>query len=132
MDEEWTWYWGEGSEPEAYSPANSREDAVAKATRAAHERDLTEMTVCEGKPWKLRDDFFNADMVLEQWNDWNEDCQDEQGELSMEPTPDQEADLVLALNAAFAAWRAKHKLGRAYPLDTRNSEVISIPLVAHS
>lgn len=125
---EWNWYWGVGSQPEVYHLANCRDDAIEQATEDAADNGHDEMTVCEGKPWSLNDDFFDVDGVLEWWHDRNEEAMDEDGELSMNPTSEQKAELISALNATFAAWRSKHNLGRAWCLDTRNEEVIAFPI----
>jgi hypothetical protein len=127
MSEELHWYWGNGSQPERYNLANSRDDAIEQATEYATDNGYEKMTVCEGKPWPLHDDFFDADCVLEQWHDRNEEAMDEDGELAMNPTREQKAELVSMLNAAFAAWRGSHNLGRAWCLDTRNEEIIEFP-----
>lgn len=130
MADEWGWYWGVGSQPEVYHHANSRDDAIEQATEDATDNEHEQMTVCEGKPWALLDDFFDADRVLEDWHERNEEAQDEEGELQMDPDTAQKAELEDALNAAFKAWRAKHNLGRAWCLDTRSEEIIEFPASA--
>ena len=127
IDDGYTWWWGEGSTPECYHPANSREEAIYLAAESADDTGVYRVTICEGKPWDLRDNFFYAERVLDDWHDFNSDAADEDGELQMEPTNEQRRELEDALNAAFAAWRAKHNLGRAYALHTRNEEVIDLP-----
>jgi hypothetical protein len=124
---EWTWWWGEGRGPERYHPANSREDAIALAAEGAECSGIYQVTICEGKPWDLSDSFFDVGRVLEDWHEHNQEAQDEDGELRMSPTADQSQELENALNATFAEWRARHKLGRSWALDTRNEEVIDLP-----
>ena len=126
MAEDWTWWWGVGDEPEVYRPAYSRDDAVEQATEEAVDNGHELMTICEGKPQDLYDDFFDADAVLEDWHDHNTDVADEDGELGMEPDETQKAELQAALNEAFKVWRRKHNLGRAWALDTRAVEVIKV------
>lgn len=123
---EWNWYWGCGSDPEVYHPAGSREEAIELATEVATANGQEEMTVCEGKPWPLYDDIFDADNVLEIFHDKNDDRCDEDGGLQMEPTHQQKIELETALNAAFKTWRTKHGLGRAWAMDTRNDEVVTL------
>jgi hypothetical protein len=124
MEHEWQWYWGAGSEPEIYRAANSREHAVEMATQEARSCGYGEMTVCEGRPEPLTDAFFDADRVLDDFHDANDDRQDEDGGLQMEPTLVQKAELEEALAGAFRAWRERHGLGRAWSLGTRNEEVL--------
>lgn len=126
MSREWQWYWGEGAEPERYHLAGAaREEAIAAATRDAI--DTRTVTICEGMPQPLRDDFFSADNVLDAWHEYNDDLQDEDGELGMDPTHEQKQELEKILNAAFKAWRENYKLGRAWPMDTRSEEIIDLP-----
>lgn len=124
MDEGWKWFWGAGSEPDVYHPAESRDDAIAQAQDDAENSGCEVATICEGKRKQLTDKVFDADHVLEWWQDHNEECQDEDGELKMNPTADQKTELEMVLNAALATWRAKHDLGHSWSLDTRNEEVI--------
>jgi hypothetical protein len=128
-DAEWGWVWGWGSEPERYYiSGNSREAALEEALTAAKRDGIDgEVTICEGRPEVLTDKFFDADNVLEEWHDANEERQDEDGELSMSPSAQQKADLEKMLAEAFAAWRRKHGLGRAWTLETRKAEVVAIP-----
>ena len=127
---DWTWWWGYGSEPEQYEASfATREAAIADAKEHATEAG-TEFTICEGKPWPLRDNIFDADHVMDRFHDWNDDRCDEDGDLHMDPTPEQRGELETVLNDAFKAWREKHNLGRAWALDTRNDEVVMLDPVA--
>jgi hypothetical protein len=124
-DDEWTLWWGWSSQPERLSPANSREDAIEQAI--GQYAGVDTITFCEGKHMPLHDECFDADWVLERWHECNEDVQDEDGELYMEPTEEQNAELELVLTEALREWRKKHNLGRAWGLDTRNEEIITLP-----
>jgi hypothetical protein len=126
---EWKWYWAEGTEPEVMHLADSREDAIAAALDGCH---LPQATICEGTPMQLRVNFLAAARVLDMFIEHNEDLQSEDGELfDMTTTPAQDAELEAALEAAFVAWRSKHRIGRSWALDTRNDEVIAVPPPAH-
>jgi hypothetical protein len=127
MDADWNWYWGVGTQAECYHLVGSKEEAIETATEYAQDQGYEEMTICEGKPWTLHDSFFDADRTLEEWHEQNEEAQAEDGELGMNPDAAQKRELENALNEAFAAWRAKHNLGRAWALDIRNKETITIP-----
>jgi hypothetical protein len=127
MADEWKWYWGYGREPERYHGSfATSEEAVEAAKAAAQVEHTSEMTVVRGRPMPLTDDFFDADRVLDEWHDRNEELQDEDGELAMKPSFEQKHELEAMLNAAFKAWRAKHELGRAWAMDTVDEIVITI------
>jgi hypothetical protein len=127
MAEEWKWYWGYGTEPERYyGRFATREEAVVAAKAAAQAENRSEMTIVQGRPMPLTDDFFDADQVLDDWHNHNEDLQDEDGELAMKPSFEQKHELEAVLNTAFKAWRAKHQLGRAWSMDTVDETVITI------
>lgn len=125
-DEGWHWSWGDGSEPETISKAsqNTREAAEAEALDEAT-NDF--VTICQARPVALRDDVFDADHAIERWHDANEEAQDENGDLGMEPTHAQRADLEAALAKAFADWRKRHGLGRTRVVETRHDEVLRVP-----
>ncbi len=125
-DDGWHWYFGIGDEPEMYCPADSREDAIEQATEEARDKGYDRMTICQGKAWPLLDDFFDADWVIEHFEDKNDDRCDEEGDLGMSASAAQKRELENALNETFLAWRKKHDLGRAWNLDTRHDEVIWI------
>ncbi len=127
--EDWHWYFGIGSEPDAYTraSANTREAALADAVDEL-DLDTAErcVTLCMGLPATLIDAIFSADDVIEQWHDKNEEVASEDGDLSMQPSASQKAELEAVLNATFAAWRKRHGLGRAYSLTTRQEEVVLV------
>ncbi len=127
-NDDWLWYWGEGAQPETFYAGVATRDA-ALADALVRRDPGTEVTICQGRPMPLKDDFFDGDRVLEWWSDANEDLTDEDGDLRMEPTHAQKIELECALNDAFKAWRAKHNLGRAWALDTKGEEVITLPPV---
>jgi hypothetical protein len=127
MSEDWQWWWGKHAEAERYNgPFATREEAVAEAMEESESgEEFPCFTVCEATKAALRDDVFDADWALEQWHDRNEEAQDEDGELGMSPTNEQRAELEQVLTAAFAGWRQKHHLGRAWAFgEIRNTEII--------
>lgn len=124
--EGWSWYFGAGSAPEVYYPASSREEAIAGAQVDANLSGYEQMTICQGRPQALDHSIFDADLVLERFHEVNETLADEDGNLRMEPKPEQCRELEATLAATFKSWCEKHKLGRAWSMDTRNDEVIEI------
>jgi hypothetical protein len=115
---------GNGAAAETFNgPYASRTDAI-QAGRIAGSNIIS---LCEATNVALTDEIVNVDDVLEDWHCWNEDASNEDGDLFMDPTEEQTADLQTVLNAAFAAWRARHGLGHASVLaDTRNCETIDL------
>lgn len=128
MSEDWMWWYGEGSEPERYSgPFATREEAVSQAMSEAADLQLCCVSVCEAVTMTLRDDVFDADFLIDRWHDGNDQAQDEDGYLSMSPDVVQRRELEEAMAVTFAAWRARHGLGKAWAFaDTRNYETIQI------
>lgn len=122
------WWWAQSDDAERYfGPFASRDQAIAAAQAEAHEDHATAFYICTARPRQLHDDIFNADEVLEQFEDHNEEAWGEDGP-DMATLPDgAEAELVAALNAAFKAWREKHQPWRAYNLeDFGNGETVPV------
>ena len=127
-NDDWRWWWGDGTEPEhLHAGTVTRAEALADAGLQGSPGDV--VTICQGRRIPLKDDFLDADRVLEWWSDANEELADEDGDLRMAPTQAQKIELESALNDAFKAWRAKHNLGRAWALETKGEEVITLPPV---
>jgi hypothetical protein len=126
---EWLWWWGFGSQCERYEASfDTREEALADAMAQLPEYCTDEeVTIAEARRLPLRDDCFSADRVLEDWHNANEEAQDDDGELAMNWTPEQAVELEASLAATLAAWRTKHKLGRAWGLEIRSAEVVPLP-----
>jgi len=127
MSEDWKFYWGTGGQPEALNgPAETREAATADALAHAEPGDV--FTICEARPVTLDNRIFDADWIVERFDCHNEEKQNEDGDCLLEDATDEQlAELEGILNDAFAAWRVKHDVGRAYMLDTRNEEVLTVP-----
>jgi hypothetical protein len=122
-ENEYRWWWGYGKEPEAYEADFPTREAVIAAL--PQDRPGHRFTVCEARRMPLCDGFFDAEWLLEQWHEHNTEAQDEDGDLQMEPTPTQRMELERDLAAAFAAWRIRHRLGRAWNLELRHSEIVT-------
>lgn len=127
MTEEYAWWYGMGVDAERYLPADSREDAIAKATEEAADYEWEEISIALARPMTLNNDIFSADQVLDLLVEKNDEAWNEDGELlGMETAPEQDRELELALAETLKAWREKHKIGRAYALDIKECEVIHV------
>jgi hypothetical protein len=127
MNVEYTWWFGAGGDPEVYTEACSKEEAIERALAEGRENDWDEMTIVEARPMPLSNAIFDADDVLDRLAEKNEDAVDEDGDLrDMNATIEQKSELERALVAVLAAWRDRHKIGRAYQLDIRAEETIQV------
>jgi hypothetical protein len=127
--EDWHWYYGIGIEPDGFILAteNTRDAALADALDALDlDTDERCITLCQGMANALRDDVLSADTVIDAWHGANEDAAGEDGDLAMEPSLGQQADLRAMLGATIAKWRERHGLGRAIALRTRATEVVQV------
>lgn len=121
-DNEYRWWWGYGTKPEQYgADFPTREAAIAALPQ---DQPGAEFTICEARRMPLCDAFFDAEWLLLQWHEHNEDAMGGDSDLQMEPTRDQRMELERDLAAAFSAWRARHDLGRAWNLELRHSEIV--------
>jgi Arc/MetJ-type ribon-helix-helix transcriptional regulator len=122
------WWWGYGEKPERYyGPFPTRDEAIRDAAEnTPRDRDET-ATICTAERARLTDDIFNADDVIEQFEEWNEEKWEEYGPTPAPISLEARRDLEQALNAAFAAWRAKHDPWQAWALeDFENVEIITV------
>ncbi len=118
------WYWAEYKDAEQWNgPLIDKESAIAHAVTSIDWSEDGEKDSCRtvylvmARPKSLTDDIFSSDDVLDSWHTWNEDSANEYGDLDMDPTVEQRAELERELHKCFAAWRARHHLGRAWMLD---------------
>jgi len=127
MSEDWKFYWGNGEQPETLNgPEETREAAAAEAIANSEPGEV--VSVCEARPMTLDNRIFDADWIVERFDSRNEEKQNEDGDCLLEDATDEQlTELEGILNDAFVAWRAKHGVGRAYMLDTRNEEVLTVP-----
>lgn len=127
--EDWHWYFGVGTEPDGFirASANTRDAALAGALDALDlDTDERCVTLCQGLPEKLHDEVLGANDVVEAWCEANADAADEDDNLSMEPSEEQQTELRAMLGATIAKWRKRHGLGRAFALQTRGAEVVQV------
>lgn len=117
------WWWGHGQYAEIfYGPFKTRDEAAADAVR----QGAADITVCQADKMALHDGIFDAEQVFEQFEERNEEAWGEGGPEPHAITPDAERELIAALNAAFAAWRAKHQPWTAYCFgETANVEYVA-------
>lgn len=121
-EQEWGWFYARSDDAERFHAANSREDAVA---RGAEYYCGEPFHICEARRVTLRDDFFRADRVCEEFEEFNEEAWGEDGPDGT-ITPEAERELEAALAAAFAAWREKHKPYTPWSLtDFQHGETIT-------
>ena len=116
-DGKFLWYWGYGEEPEAcYGGENTRE-AILQVARL--EADGEGFTIVEADKSVAGFDCFDADNVLEQYEDRNEECWGEDGPDFPPINGDVKRELETALAATLKAWMDKHDChGRAWRFGT--------------
>ena len=127
------WWWGFGSEPETLNgPFGNRVLALLEALKAvkADNSDRVAITLCQGDRAALTDDIFDADAVIEAFDDWNDDARDPDGGSLIEATDAQRQELADALRDTLSTWRTKHGLGRAWAINTCNETVLSFQRTA--
>lgn len=108
------WFWATGDDPELeeFSISPSREEAITAAIAEAESDGSDYITVCYSNPYRFDDNIFNdqAETIISEWwlDDMNEGVQ---CVLDLETSVEQDNDLAAMLNATFAAWRLKHRIG---------------------
>ena len=110
-DGNFKWYYAVGTlEPETYTGAcASREEAIAQAR--AEDGDAYGFVIVEADKSVPHCDVFDADHVLEQFEESNEERWGEDGP-DLGDTPAQHRDLEKMLADAFEAWFTKHNIKR--------------------
>jgi hypothetical protein len=118
----WSWYYAEGTAPEIWMQAteNSRACAIAEARRYG----AVPVSICQGRPMPLGDNFFDAGSLWEQFTEHNQDVADEDGRIGGEPASSALAVLEDRMAETFGAWRREFGVGRAWALETKDDEVI--------
>lgn len=118
------WYWqtGTGDCPETYQgPCDTRDEAIA--TARSDDGIAFGFVIVEADREVPRCDIFQADRVLDDYTESNEECWGEDG-ADVQCTSAQERDLEAMLAATFDAWFKKHDLSqRGWSFSTlRNQE----------
>lgn len=118
------WWWSENEE--SYFPAGSREEAIAEAVASIEEPGST-FQICRARRGVLRNNFFSAERLLEEFEDHNDELWGPDGPDAKVP-PAAGAELERMLSEAFAAWHAKHRPYRAWSLvDMQDEEELVTP-----
>lgn len=126
MSDEYTWWFGAGPDPEVFMPASSKAEAIELALAQGREDEWYYMTIAEARPMALRNDIFDADRILELFEEKNEEEAGDDELRDMGASQEQKAELQSLLAEAFADWRRRHKIGRAYQLDIGFTETIQV------
>lgn len=120
----WRWYWGLGTECEAYHLAASRDDAYELGMGECAPGDV--FTIVEATKLVPSFKVFDADRVFEEFEEHNEECWGEDG-AEIAATEEQKRDLEERLASVLRAW-APRDFFRAWSLgEFRNEEEITVP-----
>lgn len=119
------WYYTQ--DQEIWQPAGSRQNAI-NCGRDEYEGGA--FYICEANLQQLSDGFFDAELVVEKFEEHNEECWGEDGADITLPAAEAVKELEDALAKAFSAWRAKHLPHlKAWAFDEMRNEEL-IPAVA--
>ena len=116
-DGKFGWYWGRGEEPEGmHGPEDSRE-AILQVARS--ECDGEGFTICEADKAVPSFNIFDADDIIERYEEHNEECWSEDG-ADIALTREAEKDLESVLAAAFEKWAKENDaVGNAWCFGTQ-------------
>lgn len=117
------WWWAESNDAELYNgPFAAKEDAIASA-HAEEEagEDHSARVLFFGGNRPLGYDCFDAEQVLENFEEYNEECFGEDGPLPG-ATPEQERELEVALGFALRTWNDRHKAIRPWVVSPGHEE----------
>jgi hypothetical protein len=114
------WYWGSGPEPECMWGAEDTRDAILRVARL--EAGGPFLIQCADKALPSTS-CFDADQVIEQYEEHNEGCWGEDG-AEVDATPEQKRELEAKLADCLDRWMRKHGAhGRAWSFGVvRHSE----------
>lgn len=126
-DGNFNWWMAIGHDPEAYTgPYDSRDQAIAQAKSEDGDRDG--FTIAEADKSIANGNPFDADQILERFEEVNEECWGEDG-MEVHPTNAQATELEGILFEAFTMWMDRHKLTpRPFRFDTMRNEEYFPPL----
>lgn len=131
-DGNFQWWAATGQDPESYDgPFSTREEAVAQMM--AEDGRECGYTVIEADKAIARSDIFDAGMIYERYEEYNEECWGEDG-ADFHTTREQDRDLERMLTEAFDAWFVKHGTRpRAWCFgETRNQQYVPPETAAQS
>lgn len=100
------WYWGYGEEPEVCYGAEDTREAILQVART--ESDGAGFTILEADKATTSTDCFDADQVLEQYEEHNIECWSEDGADFPTCSIEAKRELEQALATALQAWMEKH------------------------
>ncbi|QUT07960.1 hypothetical protein KFK14_11540 [Sphingobium phenoxybenzoativorans] len=115
----WQWFWGYGSCPESYYIGEAAREATIDQARREAEGDT--FTICEAHQGGALRCRFDAEIVLENFEEQNLDAWGEDG-ADMDLKDGARADLEQSLGAAFDAWFAKWKPCRRWTFTASRNE----------
>ena len=106
------WYVAEGKEPEVYQETcDTFEEALAIGKRDYSKWGFTIVEADKALPTC---DVFDADQIIERYEELNEDCWGEDG-AEISPTSAQQRELEMRLSLVLKEWMTEHDLsGRAW------------------
>lgn len=129
-NKQWSWWAGEGFEPEMFTVEAPSRDLVITRARAEFGAREAFSIIEATKAGSFETNVFEADdqelqdVIIQSFTDLNAH---RFGEDGLDDFPPIDADLSHALNAAFAVWLAPHEAG--IPTftftDSRNLELIA-------
>jgi hypothetical protein len=127
MSKEPVWQWWYSQSEESYQGPESSRDAAIEAGR--NEFDGEAFMIVEAAIKEPNLEFFDADRVIEQCDEYNEECHNPDGDASLFPetiAPVQKKDLERRLHEALAAWIEENNIRiHSWSFDkTRNEETI--------
>lgn len=114
------WYWGYGSEPESYYGEEDSREAILQV--AYDESDGRAFTIIEADKSIPTFNIFDADRVIEDYEERNEECWGEDGFDGGLPSK-LKRELEVRLSNTFKRWMEKHGLTKTWAFGTsRNQE----------
>lgn len=107
------WYWGHGEEPECMWGAEATRDAILQVARDEAGGSFTIQLADKALPSTA---CFDADTILEQYEDFNEGVWGEDGS-EIDASAEQKRELEAKLADCLDRWMRKHGLrGNAWQL----------------
>lgn len=128
-DGNFRWFWATSEEFEyGFGSFETREQAIAAGTESTKPGE--QFWIAEADKMVASTRFFDADRVLEEFGEANEECWGEDGAEDAITVSDHMArDLEQMLGQAFDAWAAKHgEPWRVWAFgEMRNEECVTVP-----
>lgn len=120
-DRQFKWYWGYGEEPDVFYGGEDSRDAILQVAR--RECDGEGFSIVEADKSVPDFGFFDADQVLEQYDEHNIECWSEDGPDFPDIKLEVKRELEKALGATLKRWMDKHKChGRAWAFGSQRHQ----------